>query len=430
MDNEKPHAAADASRRKFLRKSFAGAGWIVAGGMLSRCSDSDGTGAAGSGGSAGAGGAGGSMGGGGFGGTPPASNIGALGPLQDPDENGLRLPEGFTSRVIAVAEQEVAGTGYVWHGSPDGGAIYTTSDGGWIYVSNSELLAPLGGGVSAVRFSSSGDITDAYRILGDTNQNCAGGPTPWDTWLSCEERDDGRVWECDPFGMTDPIVREALGVFAHEAVAVDPITQYLYLTEDEGDGRFYRFIPDNLVNGIADLSSGTLQVAQVSGAGPEGTVSWLDVPDPSASSGTTRTQVPASTAFDGGEGIWYYRGVVYFTTKGDNRVWALELATSDLTILYDAATSGNPILTGVDNVTVSPSGDVLVAEDGGNMEIVAIAADGTIAPIVQVVGQDASEITGPVFSPGFDRLYFSSQRGTTGNLNDGITYEVTGPFGG
>ncbi|MEM8609706.1 MAG: alkaline phosphatase PhoX [Myxococcota bacterium] len=419
---------ADASRRQFLRKSFAGAGWIVAGGVLSHCSDSDGTG--GTGGSAGAGGEGGTAGMGGAGGAPAMSNIASLGPLQDPDENGVRLPEGFTSRVVAVAGEEVASTGYVWHGSPDGGAIYQTSDGGWIYVSNSELLGPIGGGVSAVRFSSSGDVTDAYRILGDTNQNCAGGPTPWDTWLSCEEREDGRVWECDPFGVADPIVREALGVFYHEAVAVDPQTQYLYLTEDRGNGRFYRFVPDNLVNGMADLSAGTLQVAQVSGGGPEGSVTWLDVPDPSAQSGMTRTQVPESTAFDGGEGIWYHDGVVYFTTKGDNRVWAFETGSSTLTVLYDAATSGNPILTGVDNVTVSPTGDVLVAEDGGNMEIVALTPDGTIAPIVQVVGQDSSEITGPVFDPSFERLYFSSQRGPSGNFTDGITYEVSGPFAG
>ncbi|MEM7435951.1 MAG: alkaline phosphatase PhoX [Myxococcota bacterium] len=428
MPTRKLIRSADESRRQFLRKSFAGAGWIAAGGMLSRCGDNSDSG--GTGGSGGSGGAGGVAGTGGAGGTPPPSNIATLGPLQDPDENGLRLPEGFTSRIIAQAEMEVASTGHIWHSSPDGGAVYTASDGGWVYVSNSETLAPLGGGVGAVRFSSTGDIVDAYRILADTNQNCAGGPTPWDTWLSCEERPDGRVWECDPFGMTDAVVREALGVFEHEAVAVDPVTQNLYLTEDEGDGRFYRFVPDGLIDGMADLSAGTLQVAEVMGGGPEGTIEWRDLSDPSAASGPTRLQVPSSTPFDGGEGIWYFNGVVYFTTKGDDRVWALETASSELTLLYDRATSSNPILSGVDNVTVSPSGDVLVAEDGGNMEIVALTPDGTILPLVEVVGQDSSEITGPAFSPGFDRLYFSSQRGFSGNLTDGITYEVSGPFGG
>lgn len=360
------------------------------------------------------------------------SNIGALGPLGDPDENGLRLPEGFTSRVVGRSGSEVAGTGYVWHPAPDGGAVFAASDGGWVYVSNAEQPSVIGGGCGAVRFASNGDIVDAYSILTGTDINCAGGLTPWDTWLSCEEKADGRVWECDPFGMTTAVAREALGVFEHEAVAVDPRNQNLYLTEDEGNGRFYRYVPDGLVDGFADLTAGTLQVAEVMGGGPEGTIEWRDVPDPSAGSQSTRTQVAASTPFDGGEGIWFHAGVIYFTTKGDNRVWSYEIASSDLTILYDAATSGNPILTGVDNVTVSPAGDVLVAEDGGNMEIVALTPDGTIAPIVQVVGQDESEITGPAFDPSFERLYFSSQRGVEGFITGvgGITYEVSGPFGG
>ncbi len=381
-----------------------GAGWVMAGGVLSRCSSDDS--------------------------SPPTSNIGALGPLQDPDENNIRLPEGFSSRVVARSGATVGASGYVWHSAPDGGAVFTTDDGGWVYVSNSETFAQLGAGVGALRFSASGDIVDAYRILGDTELNCAGGPTPWGTWLSCEEKPDGRVWECDPLGARPAEVRDALGVFEHEAVAVDPNNQELYLTEDVGDGCFYRFVPDGLVDGRANLGAGTLQVAEVIGDGPEGLVEWRDLPDPLAATTETRYQVASSTPFDGGEGIWYHEGVVYFSTKGDNRIWAYEISGASLSILYDASTSSTPILTGVDNLTVSPSGDVLVAEDGGNMEIVAIAADETVAPILQIVGQDGSEITGPVFGPNLDRLYFSSQRGESGILTgvDGITYEVSGPF--
>ena len=88
-----------------------------------------------------------------------------------------------------------------------------------------------------------------------------------------------------------------------------------------------------------------------------------------------------------------------------------------LNIIYDQNFSCTPILSGVDNLAVSPGGDILVAEDGGDLEIVVIGADGVIAPVVQLVGHDNSEITGPAFSPGFDRLYFSSQRGTKGLLN-------------
>ena len=77
------------------------------------------------------------------------SNIANLGPLLDPDENGLRLPAGFSSRVIARSGTAVEGSSYVWHNAPDGGGVFTTGDGGWIYVSNSETFAEVGGRSSA-----------------------------------------------------------------------------------------------------------------------------------------------------------------------------------------------------------------------------------------------------------------------------------------
>lgn len=390
----------DPTRREFLRKGFAGMGWMVAGTTLSRCSSEGGA---------------------------AMSNIANLGPLQDPDENGVRLPEGFTSRIIAQSGMTVGGSGYVWHNAPDGGAVFTTDDGGWIYVSNSETLPQLGGGAGAIRFSSKGDTVDAYRLLRDTSLNCAGGPTPWGTWLSCEETLTGRVFECDPLGESDAVVRPAMGVFKHEAAAIDEANQHAYLTEDVIDGRFYRFAYDT----PGDLGAGELQVGEVMGAGPEGPVEWHTVPDPSAEATDTRYQVASSTLFNGGEGIWYHQGVIYFSTKGNNRIWAYETDTSVLSILYDASTSSTPILTGVDNLTVSPSGDVLVAEDGGDMQIVAISPDDTLVPLVQIIGQEGSEITGPAFGPSLQRLYFSSQRGADGGEYggmSGVTYEVSGPF--
>lgn len=392
----------DPTRRDFLRKSFAGMGWVMAGTTLSRCAtEGDG--------------------------TVTMSNLANLGPLQDPDENGLRLPVGFTSRVIARSGQAVGSTDYVWHNAPDGGAVFTTDDGGWIYVSNSETFPQLGGGAGALRFSAAGEIVDAYRILADTTLNCAGGSTPWGTWLSCEENPVGQVWECDPLGEREGVARPAMGLFEHEAAAIDDANQHAFLTEDVGDGRFYRFVYD----APGDLSAGELQVAQVLGDGPEGMIEWHALPDPSAASEETRYQVADSTAFDGGEGIWNHEGVIYFATKGDNRIWTYDTATSMLTILYDAATSSNPILKGVDNLTVTPAGDVVVGEDGDDMQVVAVTANGSVVPLVQVTAQDGSEITGPAFGPSLQRLYFSSQRGADGaDLlgRSGITYEVSGPF--
>ena len=115
---------------------------------------------------------------------------GPYGSLLPPDANGLMLPEGFTSRVIARAGQPVIPSTYLWHAFPDGGATYPTDDRGWIYVSNSEVPGGLGG-VGAIRFSSDGAIVDAYRICSGTSTNCSGGPTPWNTWLTCEETRHG-----------------------------------------------------------------------------------------------------------------------------------------------------------------------------------------------------------------------------------------------
>jgi uncharacterized protein len=356
----------------------------------------------------------------------PRSILSRLGPLGAPDANGLRLPAGFTSRVVARSSQQVvAGSSYVWHPAPDGGATFATLDGGFVYVSNCEATP---GGVGALRFDAAGQVVGAYPILQGSSYNCAGGPTPWRTWLSCEEVPFGRVWECDPLGVEAAVQRPALGLFCHEAAAVDPVHMQLYLTEDQFDGRLYRFTSRAVdTSGRPDLEAGRLEVAKVAGV-LEGAVSWHAVPDPSGALMATRYQVPGSTAFSGGEGIWHHAGVIYFATKIDNRVWAYDVRSQRLTLLYDLATADVAILAGVDNVTVSPAGDVLVAEDGDDMQIVAIAPDGIPFPLLQLTGHDASEITGPAFDPSGTRLYFSSQRGATGFAVDGVTFEVSGRF--
>lgn len=340
------------------------------------------------------------------------------GPLQEPDANGLMLPRGFSSRVVATGGLPVLGSAYVWHTFPDGGATYATKDG-WIYVSNSEVPGGLGG-AGAIRFARDGDIADAYPILTGTSTNCAGGPTPWGTWLSCEEFDGGRVWECDPHGEKDPVVHDAMGVFAHEAAAVDPVHRRVYLTEDVSDGCFYRYVPAR----YPDLRRGRLEVAEVRSGGR--TV-WHEVPDPSATDRPTREQVRGATRFRGGEGTWYDDGRVYFTTKVDDRVWVYDTSDDRMQILYDAGRLASPPLTGVDNVMVAKaSGDVYIAEDGGDLDIVMITPDRVVARFLKLTGtmHTGSEIAGPALDPSGRRLYFSSQRG----FSRGVTYEVTGPF--
>lgn len=353
-------------------------------------------------------------------GIPAQTGPGPYGPLLAPDENGIMLPSGFRSRIVVRAGETVGPRGYRWPVFPDGGAVFRARDGGWIYAVNSEWFPPSGGGVSALRFDEDGRLADAYAICTGTILNCAGGPTPWGTWLSCEEHPAGRVWECDPTGLRPAVARNALGTFQHEAVAVDRRGRRLYLTEDVPDGRFYRFTPRRWPRLDA---GGVLEVAVVAA---DGAVSWRPVPEPNPSdvnANPTRHQVLESTVFRGGEGIVYRRGHVYFTTKGDNRLWDYDARRERLRVFYDRELDPGRTLGGVDNVTAARSGDLVVAEDGDNLELVLLSPGGVVSPLLRVTGQDGSELTGPAFAPG-NRLYFNSQRGA----GQGITYEITGPF--
>jgi hypothetical protein len=389
------------------------------------------------------------MAGGPAGAQTAAPGDGPYGPLAtEPDENGLLLPEGFTSRIVAVAGEPVAGTDYVWPIFPDGAATFETPDGGWIHTVNSEVfdfVLPASGGVSAVRYDKDGEIVDAYPILTGSTSNCAGGPTPWGTWLSCEEdfAGLGRVFECDPTGERDAVAHPAMGLCTHEAVAVHEPSETLYLTEDNAASVLFRYTP----TAYPDLSAGLLEAATVAS---DGSVTWAEVPDPSAATTPLREQVPGATTFPGAEGIWCHEDTIYFTTKIDHSVHAIDVVAGTYELVWKGDPDGlgieGAVLSGVDNITVDAgTGDLFVAEDGGNMEVVVISAEGEVAPFARITGADheGSEVTGPCFNPARDRLYFSSQRGPSSKtmaetlpgaggegFGIGVTYEVTGPFRG
>jgi len=399
------------TRRDALRAGAGAAGGIaLAGGLLGRAIESMG--------------------------APAVIGDGPYGPLGSPDANGLRLPAGFRSRVIARSGTNLGPRPYPFHFLPDGMGTFRADDGGFILTSNSEApdipgLYEIGAG--AIRFNRKFGIVDAYPILKGTQINCAGGVTPWNTWLSCEEIETGRVFECDPTGEKRAVARPALGVFKHEACCVDPKGQKVYLTEDLGDGCFYRFTPDR----YPDLSSGRLEVASV---GNNGKVSWLEVPDPQFTGATpTRHQVEGADHFRRGEGMWFDAGKVYFATTQDDRVYAYHPESGYLEVLYDGVALGDEApLHDTDNVTASPiSGDLYVCEDPGGhategMQVCVISTEGEVAAFCQVSFEEHknSELTGPVFDPTGSRLYFTSQRARfpEDSTSAGIIYEIRGSF--
>ncbi len=408
--------------------------------------------------------------------TGPLARIGALGA---PDlVEGIALPEGFSVRAVARHGLPPAiGSTYPWHAFPDGGACYPRENGGWIYTSNSEV--PGIGGAGALVFDPDGSVVDAYSILSNTSSNCAGGSTPWNSWLSCEETDTGLVWETDPYGVQAAVAKPALGLFSHEAAVVDMRHRVAYLTEDDGNGRFYRWVADaSDYDAAADrlrFENGRLQVMNIRGFEDGGyaedaadlrylrEVSWVDAVSPELPQGEVRDGLGGSapgTRFRGGEGLWFYelpsevqstpngaanptRGLVFFTTKSDNRVFAYDLENELVELIFDNEQI-TPGFDDVDNLVVSPAGDVLVSEDltvSGRAIRIMVVIPNQPAKVLVEVRHEGSEICGPAFSPDGSRLYFSSQRGPNipGGQNllnyvpggpgvgTGVTYEVTIP---
>ncbi|UZD23181.1 alkaline phosphatase PhoX [Algoriphagus halophytocola] len=416
------------------------------------------------------------------------------GPLLDDPKGIFNLPKGFSYKIISQAG-EAMDDGFLSPGRNDAMAAFKGNDGKVIVIRNHEISSddlengPFGKDNSKLQQLASSDIYDRgygknpslggtttflfnedtqeieyqYLSLAGTIRNCAGGPTPWNSWLTCEEtfeskldgvneHNHGYVFEVpatETASLAKPVALKAMGRFNHEAVAVDPDSGFIYLTEDRGDGLIYRFIPKEPGNLTAGGKLQALSLKEAPGfdtrnwdsqkiqLGDRHEVQWIDLEDTDPEEDDLRIRGfnLGAARFARGEGMWYGNNEVYFAcTNGgkakQGQVFRYIASQEEKKGNEDAGgylelfaePNDKEILRACDNLTVAPWGDLILCEDNSRPRLIGITPEGKIYHLGLNVGYK-SELTGACFSPSGKTLFVNIQHA-------GLTLAITGPWHG
>ena len=420
------------------------------------------------------------------------------GPLQADPEKRIDLPAGFSYRIISRAGEEMS-DGFLVPGLADGMAAFRAESPELTILVRNHELSPGGGGpfgkknarlknlpkdklfdagrgmtpgiggtTTVVYDTKKQQVVRQFLSLVGTHRNCAGGPTPWGTWISCEEtvtragfdpkkaafseQDHGYNFEVPATAelhVADPVPLKAMGRFNHEAIAVDPDTGIVYETEDRGDGCIYRFIPDRNDGRRPDLSSGRLQALGIKDrriadtrnhdtapgeediqTGETLEVVWIDMDDVEAPKDDLRHRAvkAGSALFARGEGMWYADGAIYFACTSGGRkqigqIWKYMPGKGDNSDQLELFIEPNDstLIENADNLTVANSGELFVCEDRGSKTARLIGVTPSGQPFVFAACHLNTELAGSTFSPDGSTLFFNLQK-------PGLTVAVTGPW--
>lgn len=421
------------------------------------------------------------------------------GPLMQAHNSPLSLPANFSCRIISRKGNQMHDN-LISPGAHDGMGTFAWKENKVILIRNHELSpgatdrGPFGeknalisrikkdriydfgkgtqtclGGTTTLVFNEQTQQVELeYLSLTGTIRNCAGGITPWGSWLTCEEtplrqngldgfleQDHGYNFEVkasDKIRLSRPLPLKAMGRFVHEAVAVHPATSIVYQTEDSADSIFYRFIPNKygkLAKGgklqclalkewksadtrnWPDLTSDKFPVNRPFA------VEWLDLDDVEAQESALRIRGfnQGAARFANTEGIWYGKKELFFACTTGGRIAKGQIfryvpspyegqereqeAPGKLSLFLEP--NNTEIFQKCDNLTIAPWGDVIICEDTANPRIIGITPRGETYILAKNIGFPGSEFAGPVFSPSGRTMFVNIQ-------SPGLTLAITGPW--